>query len=146
MRTLKAGYIVLALFGLAAASTHADEISYSSVPFRAVTYCCPSTEYISITFHNVYIERIYKDITVPLESVEMKFEESKSKYAVLHILDVKNNHWNSDSIKADKVVVVVNCKDDLRLWEEFLSKLKQKQDRERKIRKIPVRVLPPHIE
>ncbi len=121
--------------------SYAAKVSYSSITFRSADYL--GLDKISVTFKDALVDGRLLNISVPLEAVEVILVDGEKNYTTLDITNADDKPPISIWLMAEKAIVVVRSKEDVRLWQKFLEKLKKKQEQERKERLRPRRVLPP---
>ncbi|MDO8430101.1 MAG: hypothetical protein Q7S73_01925 [bacterium] len=122
----------------------ADEpVSISSVPFRSVDYFSGSNS--QIVFYSVRFGDKSWKIAVPVSRVEVILLEEKDIYTTLNLKNTEKDYSSIDWLKVERVVVVVRDKKDFVLWQNFLMRVKEEQEREEKKLAEPIKVLPPSL-
>jgi len=123
----------------------ADEpISVSSIPFQSVDYLGGSKS--RVVFYSVRLHEKFWKLGVPVDKVEVVLLEEKNIYTTLNLINAEKDYVSLDWLKAEKAVVVVRQEKDFILWQNFLARVKDQQELERKRLLEPVRVLPPSTD
>ncbi|MBI3046583.1 MAG: hypothetical protein HYY86_03560 [Candidatus Harrisonbacteria bacterium] len=140
---MKLRIVVLALSLFVPLShSFADEpISVSSIPFQSVDYWDGLNS--QVVFDSVKLHEKSWKLVVPMDKVEVVLLEEKNIYTTLNLVNAREDYGSPDWLKAEKAIVVVRQKSDFILWQNFLARIKKRQELERKKWLEPIRVLPP---
>ncbi len=136
--------IAVLIFGLFIPLQHsfADELVFvSSVPFQSVDYFGGLNS--QIVFHSVRFRDKSWKVAVPVNKVEVILLEDKNIYTTLILKKEEKDYGSIGWLKVEGVIVVVHDKKDFVLWQNFLMRVKEEQEFEKKKMAEPIRVLPP---
>jgi len=138
------GLPIVAVLLLIGMNASAEAISYLDVPFRSVDYSVGSTSSF-IYFKSVVISasEATKDVSANVNEVAVVLKEDSPTYTTISIFNARKDSMSGEWLMAERVVVTVSQSSDLAAWHEFLSRVKRKQELERKRMLEPTRVLPP---
>ena len=135
--------IACSMFSLANAK---EIVSFSNVSFKSVYYSIDSSV-AKLFFKDVFVKGNLKSVIVNIEavSIELRLELKKGEfiYTTLDIFNAPVDLFDSLWLKPERVVVIVRDEHDMKMWKEFLAKVKRKQEAERKRTTDPIRVYPP---
>lgn len=120
-----------------------EPISVSSAPFQSVDYLGGSKSLI--VFYSVRFRDKSWKVAVPVDKVEVVLLEDKNIYTTLNLIKPREDYGSIDWLKAEEAVVVVRDKKDFVLWQNFLMRVKEEQELEKKKWAEPIRVLPPSL-
>lgn len=138
---IRTAVLALGLFTPFSHSFADEPISVSSAPFQSVDYWGGSDS--RIIFYSVRIREKFWQVSVPVNEVAVALNKDKYIYTTINLVNGRQEYPSDDSwLKAEKVEVVVRQKGDFIVWQKFLSKVKKRQELERKKGLKPIRVLP----
>ncbi|MBI4991955.1 MAG: hypothetical protein HZB99_01945 [Candidatus Harrisonbacteria bacterium] len=118
---------------------NSDTATYLDLPFKSVNATGGSK--CEIFFKEVTVDERLKDVSVDIDSVTVKLITSTSSYTTIDVYDSFEDIYQW--IKPERVVVVVRSKEDLKIWDNYLNKLRKKRDDWRRYMNSPTRVFPP---
>lgn len=116
-----------------------DTATYLDLPFKSVEATGGSR--CEVFFKEVTVNGSLKDVSVDVDSITLKLVMSTAPYTTIDVYNSIEDifQW----IKPERVTIVVRSKKDLRIWENYLNKLRKERDDWRRYLNTPTRVLPP---